>query len=258
MIKILATYLLCCGLSLDAQNIIKGATLKGVTLPPNGSGGGGGGTPTLIAHSCSALGVNGGTTAAINTTGANFIAVISGHFSGHSPTVSDSQGGSSNSYTALSEHPAGSTASAAQIFYTNPTHVGSGHTFTLTGSTGYYSICVWAYSTMAASSPLEAATESGGKIAGGASTGQPGADGSPSGSTLHISCQSAWGTSVNPLSVNLSFTNLAQVAFVNTDHFGLACADLYEASGTAKNPTWTGSGNADFDSGNVIAAFKGQ
>lgn len=93
---------------------------------------------TLIADANTG-GLNGGTTSAIDTTGADLF-VLFAAFANGSPTVSDSQG---NTWTALTSRAAGSNR--ARLYYcigptTNASHT---FTFTATGLAGAFSIQAW-------------------------------------------------------------------------------------------------------------------
>src|SRR5580692_11082377 len=139
-------------------------------------------TQTLIASgTCS--GLNSCTTSAINTTGANFIVITVSYYTGATtPTISDSQASSSNSYTALTLYQA--VALGCRIFYSTPTHVGTGHTFSFSGTGAALTLNVSAWSGMATSSVFQSGTDKGG---GAAATNliQPGSS-TPSGRTLLI------------------------------------------------------------------------
>lgn len=121
---------------------LTGATIviRGPRVPAAG-----GGSPALIASLGEPGNVNGFTTASIDTTGANLIVVTVSYYSSE-PTLSDSK---SNSYTALTARTTGSSQYIRQYYIQGGT-VGSGHTFTLTGSNTYPSIVVLAFSNISA------------------------------------------------------------------------------------------------------------
>lgn len=91
-----------------------------------------GATPLATAH---VAGATGGTTSAVDTTGAKLIVIHAG-FSG-TPTISDSKGNTWTAGTLVSTSP------ATQFFYCiNPT-VGTGHTFTIAASVGAIAVTAW-------------------------------------------------------------------------------------------------------------------
>lgn len=80
-----------------------------------------GGSVTLLTHTLT----QNATTSAIDTTGATFLILAMASYTGAgAPTVTDSK---SNSWTALTARTIG--GSRMQLFYSFPSSVGSGHTF---------------------------------------------------------------------------------------------------------------------------------
>ena len=130
------------------SNAVGGNTASGIAsfVPANTSI-----APTLVAHA--AMPAGGGTTSAINTTGAKIlVAAVSTYVS--SGTISDSK---SNTWVPLTANGSGGNA-VAQLFYVvNPT-VGTGHTFTSSGS--YISASVAAFAGVATTSPFDEQTGS--------------------------------------------------------------------------------------------------
>lgn len=129
-----------------------------------------GGGYAFIAQRGDSLGQNGGTTTAIDTTGANLIVVSVSGVSSTAVTVSDSKG---NTYTSLTRRENSSPVVFNQLWYVyNPT-VGSGHTFTVGGANTYSAIAVMAFSG-AIASPADqengATSSSGTSIATGSIT----------------------------------------------------------------------------------------
>ena len=104
----------------------------------------------LIAHT-SAGGGAGGTSGAVDTTGATFLVAVGVADSG-TPSITDSKG---NTWTPLTQ-VGGSfpTYHQCRLYYvTNPT-VGSGHTFTVAGTNA--SACFAAHDTIDTTSPFDA------------------------------------------------------------------------------------------------------
>src|SRR5215471_5785447 len=100
---------------------------------------------SLVANIGAGLGVNGGTTGSINTTGADLI-VVNVVGADVSLSLSDSKG---NTYTPLTAQSRNSLIS--QLFYVQAPTVGSGHTFTVSASSIFAAIQVTAWSGSAAS-----------------------------------------------------------------------------------------------------------
>lgn len=96
---------------------------------------------SLVTSLTAAPGWYGGTTGAIDTTGANFI-LISIAYVNTIDSVTDSKG---NTYTALTEH-ANANLSKHRFYYVRNPTVGTGHTFTVSGAQTYPGIVVHAFS----------------------------------------------------------------------------------------------------------------
>jgi hypothetical protein len=178
---------------------------------------------------------NGFTTDAIDTTGANFLAVVAGwHGSGPNPTITDSKG---NTYTGLTIASGGASNTRCRIFWVNnasPT-VGSGHTFTLTGNATYAAMDCWAFSNSGGS---VFDTENG--AAGDTvDTLQPGSV-TPAADGALILC----GVMSNAAehSINSSFIETADQAYTLSESMGLGSAYLIQTSAAPVNPTWTFGG----------------
>lgn len=125
-------------------------------------------SPALVSHTFMAVDFSGGTTSAINTTGANFIVVGIGNFRDTAVTVTDSN---SNTWTPLTRANGGRYDVATQLFYCSSAIVGSGHTFTVTGSGVYGNFLVAAFSGVA-STPFD--VENGNAVDASGQTIQPG------------------------------------------------------------------------------------
>lgn len=103
-------------------------------------------TFALVA-SQKAAGLNGGTTPAINTTGAKLIVISASYFNGVGITVSDSAG---NTWTPLTATSNGGTQSTRLFYCINPT-TSAAHTFTFgsTNVTGSITVTAWSASGVA-------------------------------------------------------------------------------------------------------------
>lgn len=110
---------------------------------------------SLVAHAVaqSTGASTGATTGAVDTSGANFLAIVVAHYDNITPTVSDSKG---NTWTARTSSVNVGNASVRLFYATNPT-VGSGHTFTVSDTNGYASVNGLAFSGMDTSSPYDSA-----------------------------------------------------------------------------------------------------
>lgn len=178
-----------------------------------------------------------GTSASIDTTGANIlIAAVSwttATLSG--PVITDSK---SNVWSPLCRSIGQSSAALAIWVAYNPT-VGSGHTFTITGSTS--SAAFAAFSGASTEFVYEAEKES---STGGATSL---AAGSLTPSAANCLVITALSNRVNTTySVDSGFTITNQIAFNSGARVGVALAYLIQTSAAAANPSWswTGSGVA--------------
>ena len=102
---------------------------------------------TLLASLSVAPGTNGGTSAAIDTTGATLLVVIVGWYGGGTmPVLSDSK---TNTYTGTSDPASGGNLSSQRVYYKVSPVVGTGHTFTLVSSSSSPVMHVYAFSNVA-------------------------------------------------------------------------------------------------------------
>jgi hypothetical protein len=202
---------------------------------------------TLIAHGCYGLGANGGTTSALDTTGANFIVLgISGQVP---PVVSDSK---ANNYTTLTSTGG---APSARISYTAvaPT-VGSGHTWTVSGTSIYAAVCVEAWSGIVQASPFDTGKESG-RYAGGVRSLASGSITPTDGPKLIVTALATYTPGVTPYTVDSDFINMEGLPTNTNVYYGVGMASLIQPTGVAVDPTWTESGSAS-NMAACQAAFK--
>ncbi len=177
------------------------------------------------------------TTSAIDTTGATFLIVAMASYTvGANPTISDSK---SNSWTALTNRTQG--ISRMRLFYSFPSSVGSGHTFTESDS-NYTGIAVAAFSGITTYD-----TENGAGSASGA-TPQTGSI-TPASAGVVIAALSLPGTE-SVSAIDNGFTISDSIA-ANVD-FGLGLAYKIGHTG-AVNPTFTKSSTGE--SALAIATF---
>lgn len=193
----------------------------------SGGGGGGGGGITILSHGLGPAGS--GTTGSIDTTGATGL-YIWGAGLNSGITISDSK---SNTWTQSTSYSGG--ADNVVLWYVDavPT-VGTGHTFTLSGS-GFFT---WGYivaSGMKTSSSFDGTT---GNAATGA-TIQPGSLNPGAGRHLLITVMSSEGVSGTWTGVDLSFAIQDQQDFNGGVNYEGAVATLIQTSGSSVNPTAT-------------------
>lgn len=106
---------------------------------------GGGSGIALVVHASGGSTVNGATTGAITTTGANLIIIaISDYTNVSASTPTDSKIG--NTWIPLTEQTNGPATNRVNLFYCIPISVGSGHTFTVSNSGAFPAFEVAAFS----------------------------------------------------------------------------------------------------------------
>jgi len=216
----------------------------------------GGATSALISSTCQGLGTNGGTTSAINTTGANFIAISSTSFITIPNTdVSDSKSnGNPTALTSSAGSGSGSTPVQRIFYWTNPT-VGSGHTFTIGTSGSFSSVCVEAWSNMATSSVFD----SGGTLTdttagmGGGTTCDQGSSVVPTSGAKVLISGISYNTTGAP-TIDSGLTVDANVLIGGASNYASGIASIRQSNGSSIRPIWTTGASA----GNCnIAVFKG-
>jgi hypothetical protein len=193
---------------------------------------------TLIAHGCYGLGANGGTTPALDTTGANFVVVNIAIDSYYYGQLSDSN---SNHYTTLTHHL---DSPILRMYYTDiaPT-VGAGHTWTVAQTGIYVSVCVEAWSGIVQPSPFDAGMDVG--VHSASATSLATGSMTPSaGRKLVVTAMGLWVAGATPYTVDSSFTNVDGVLPSSGVNYGSGMASLVQSTGAAVNPTWSESGSA--------------
>lgn len=199
----------------------------------------------LLTHASAAGSAGGAITPSIDTTGAKLIVACIDGFTGGGDSFTDSK---SNTWVGLTYTNTGTVGT--RIYYcTNPSSVGSGHTFTTNAA--FSSICVACFSgVLTASSPFDQqnthSATSGSTIASGSVT--PTQD-----NELLIAAFGGDATGTN--SINGGFTITDQRPFIGGTCYGCSLAYLIQTSAAAANPTWT-LGSAITQGGAAIASFK--
>ena len=193
-----------------------------------------------------AFGKDGVTSSSIDTTGADFLVMVVGAYKSFPPTVSDSK---SNTWSALTLRDSGDSARILIYYVANPT-VGTGHTFTLTGSSSYGSMCVHAFSGAKLTSPFD--VENG--VTGGVDTSRAPGSITPSENNELLITGGTQDAIVSNLAIGSSYTLADNVYTGSGTNFASSLAYLIQTTAGASNPTWswtTSSHNAE-----VIASFK--
>jgi hypothetical protein len=189
------------------------------------------------------------TTPALDTSGANLLVVVVGLNADVAATMADSK---SNSWSIAVQQTGGFAASREIIFYSTPTVVGTGHTFTITVVSSAPAIEILAFSGAAASSPLDQINSASGNFV---STIQPGSVTPTADAQVVVAGATMGDFSPNStLSINGGFTISDQISAAGGAHTGGGAAYLIQTTAAAANPTWT-STHADLVS-NCIATFK--
>lgn len=203
-------------------------------------------TFALVAHSA-VQGTSGGTTAAVDTTGANILIAYVGAFVLSSAVVTDSF---SNTWLPLTANTGGSSCSGQLFYAKNPT-VGTGHTFTL-GSVSFATLTISAFSGADTSSPFD--VQSTGNTPGSGSV-QPGSiTPSNANSLIVCGCTPNDSSSGNP-TVSSGFTITDSLGYAIGTAEGGAQAYQIQTTITAVNPTWSWGGPQLIGAA-CIAAFK--
>lgn len=204
---------------------------------------------SLIAHTAAgSTDSNGFTTGGIDTSGAVFlIAVVVDYLLATQATLSDSKG---NTWTALTTHSETVSGARLRVFYAANAVVGTGHTFTVTSTTGYPSIAVQAWSGIQTSSPFD--TENGNDLLSSASI-QPGSVTPARSNELCITGVVLSAPVSGTLAIDSGFTVSDAVEYLVSNHFGAGFAYFVQSAGSTLNPTWSWTGSQGVAA--VIALF---
>lgn len=187
------------------------------------------------------------TTATLDTTGADFLIIyVASYQVTTAPTISDSKGNTWTPLTAKTQ----SGLQRGQLYYTVPSSVGSGHTFSANGSLSYPSVCVQAFSTVNAT-PFD--TETGAVSAGSVSSLQPGSITPTEDYSLLVSGYAPY-IGEGTVSIDSSFAITDALPIVPGFAFGSFMAYKIQGTSTADNPTWTCTGSSAAVA--VMASFK--
>jgi hypothetical protein len=202
---------------------------------------------TLKAHIGAALGVNGGTTAAIDTTGADLLLIALTYQGAAAPTFSDSKSNAAPT-SIISAQNTNSNFTVALWYIPTPI-VGTGHTFTLTRTGSFCSVAVQAWSGSSGSGTLDQSNGNASALFG--TTVQPGAVTPGASGELLVTAVEA--DVLAGMSIGAGFTISDQIGFLSGTAEGIGMAYLVASGSLPTNPTWTSSLPADLAA--VIATF---
>jgi hypothetical protein len=174
------------------------------------------------------------TTPGVDTTGADFLVLALGRFSGAGGenAISDNKGNTWNGLTAW-----GTGSGRTRIFWCVPTSVGSGHTFSAASASGSApSIAVQAWS--GANASPYASIENGAHGVAAAASLQTGSVTATAAPALLVSAACSSTFSPNPI-IDSGFTKTATLSFNAGTAMALAMAYLIQDPAAAINPTWS-------------------
>lgn len=199
----------------------------------------------LVANTLGGLGTSGGTTDAINTTGANLlVAILSGYTSQPEPTDNKSNTG----WVALTEQESAPGSGKTQIWYHESPSVGTGHTFSTSGA--YCGIAILAFSGAKVSPAFGAEN---GATNSSASALQTGSLTPTEDNMLLVFGAGGFAHAIGCSSVDVG-TLRDNADGVSGNWYGLCSAYEIQTTATARNPNFTLTGTSEVAA--VIATFK--
>lgn len=186
---------------------------------------------SLKTHTGVTSGLGPLTTAGIDTHGTSLIILAMAVEATYATTPTDSAG---NTWTKLTDYTQGPLE--IQLWYTTPTLFRTSHTFTLAGSgTVIGSVLAAAFYGVRRTTPFGQQT---GANAGPVSSLQPGTL-TPSQNNCLIWSHLGINATGTPMSIDSSFTFLAEGDFGAGTNYGAAFAFKIQNMAAAENPTWT-------------------
>lgn len=200
---------------------------------------------SLIAHGLGGSSDN-PTVAAINTTGANILVVSVSQYKGSTiGTLSDSK---SNTWTGLTAK-IGASEAYNRLFYCASPTVGSGHTFTVSGTGIFGAVAVQAWSG-ANVAPFDVEN---GAIGASVTSLQTGSVTPSQNNSLIVTSVDPAGGSATTYAINSGFT-ITDSIDSQSGIEGLAMAYLVQTNAAAINPSWSWVGSSEPAA--AIAVFK--
>jgi len=192
-------------------------------------------TIAYVTGQATALGANGGTTAALDTTGCKLLVVSAGFWAGGAgpETFSDSAG---NSWTEIHDQSFSNTG--LQWYYCLAPTTSAAHTFTYTSANSYTILHVLGYSATIGFTYDQKATNQ-----GNVATIQPGSLTPAQPDSLLIANQCFDVASAQ--AIDSSFTERYDSILVPGTNMGLQSSDLILPAPAATNPTMSGGGAVD-------------
>lgn len=199
---------------------------------------------TLVASTMKQPGVNGGATDAIDTTGANLIIAIVATNAGSAAAAANwSDSKSNGTPSTTSGRGNAGNGRIRTFYYSQPSSVGSGHTFTYSEASSSATIIILAFSGAATTTPLDQQS-AGATAASGTSVSTGSATPSENGELLIAACCATSASA--SFAIDNGFTIIG-AAYGDGDSMGAAAGYLVQGTAGALNPafTWaTSSGNA--------------
>lgn len=188
---------------------------------------------SVIAHvSAGSTDTNSITTGAIDTTGADLLVAWVANETGlGGAALSDSKGNTWTALTTVTESP-----EEGILYYTKPSSVGSGHTFTATATGARPTIAVGAFAGAKATSPHD---QQNSNSTGSAGTTLSTGSITPSEANELVIAGHASRASTGTLSIDGGFTIGTQVDGDGVNNQSAGLAYLIQTSAAAANPTWT-------------------
>lgn len=186
-------------------------------------------------------GSGGSTTAAVDTTGVDFIAIVTSKYSTAAITVSDSKG---NTWNALTNQTNGNAN--GRVYWSVPTSVGTGHTFSCLGTSVFAGLAVICFSGGAAS-PFDVENGASGNVASLA-TGSI----TPTADDEVIITGGGWNGGTVSYDVDSGVTKTANLLY--SPNMGVAAGYKIQTVAAAINPTWSWTSTSQV--GVVVASFK--
>lgn len=174
------------------------------------------------------------TTTGIDTTGAALLVAAVMEEVGTTSSVSDSKG---NTWVPLTAAVEAVTGLRVRLWYSIPTSVGSGHTFTV--STSVHFPGVW-FAGFSATNPVPLDVESAGATQTSGTTIQPGSASPRASTELFITAFTRSGANGESGTIDSSFTVDANLGQTNNAD-GVHVAFKIQTTKAAENPIWTTS-----------------
>jgi hypothetical protein len=197
----------------------------------------------LVAHSTIA-GTNGGTSGAIDTSGANLLIFGLAYVNAGSVAASDSK---SNTWADLTDP--GPSSPQGRISYAKNATTGASHTGTGTGSGVFLGACFAAFSGADTASPFDQQSTG---LGAGLTSLQAGSILPGSDNQLIIATLSGFGQS--SIAIDSGFTIIDTVVSSGGTNYGCATAYKIQTTAIAVNPTWSWTGSTAATA--EIASFK--